>query len=154
MDKRDWKQVLREHFEGARIIERCKGETGGHFDQFCEFIVEPAFEALAEEIETYGVAARFQKLKGKSVRIVLCFPNSKDEQFRYRLGLPQNSIELKLVLVTEGRRNRKLDFIARTEQFRPDLKTEEILKLDKDDIILDLLERYRGFVYESLTTPD
>jgi len=36
----------------------------------------------------------------------------------------------------------------------PGLGPAEILKLTKEDVILDVLEHYRDFIYEALTTPD
>ena len=34
------------------------------------------------------------------------------------------------------------------------MKTADILKLDKEDIMLDIIGRYRNVVYESLTSAD
>jgi len=50
MPERDWKEALAKCFEELRVIEECKGETPENFKQFCEFIAEPAFESLAEEL--------------------------------------------------------------------------------------------------------
>jgi len=154
MSSRDWKQELKDHFDGIRIIDKCKAETISNFDQFSEFIVEPAYEALADELKSYGVESKFRKIKEKEVFIAICFPESKDEQFRYKLVILPNSVELKLLAVVEGRRTRRSNFITKSEPFMPGLKTNDILKMDKEEIILHLLDRYRTFIYESLTTPD
>lgn len=153
MKERDWKQEIRDHMENVRIIERCRVETLGHFEQFCEFIAEPAAEDLATELAEYRIRALHRKVKDREFAFMLCFPGSKDQQFRYRIVLPANSVELKLDLVVEARRSRRADFTSKTDRFMPGLKTEEVLKLDKSDIILDLLDRYKSFIYETMTTP-
>jgi len=154
MGNKDWKTELKNHFENMRILEKCQAETSIHFEQFCEFIVEPAFEALVDEIASYGVKARFQKSKGRDIRLSLSFPGSKDEQFHYKISIPRDSVELRLALMTKGRKNLKSDYKTTEEAFMPDLGPAEVLKLTKDDLILDVLEHYRNFSYEALTTPD
>jgi hypothetical protein len=152
--KQDWKQVLKGVFNGVRILEKSKAEVLANFEQFCEFIFEPAFEALADEIDSYDVSAKIQKVKGREARISLSFPGSKEEQFRYRLILPRNSIDLILTLTIEGRKDKRSDFRSESEKFMPGMKTADILKLDKEDIMLDIIGRYRNVVYESLTSAD
>ncbi|MGA2361473.1 MAG: hypothetical protein ABSG73_03340 [Candidatus Aminicenantales bacterium] len=154
MGNKDWKTELKNHFENMRILEKCQAETLIHFEQFCEFIVEPAFEALVEEIASFGVKARIQKAKGRDIRLSLSFPGRKDEQFHYKISIPSNSVELRLALVTKGRKNLTSDYKTTEEAFMPDLSPAEVLKLTKDDVILDVLEHYRNFSYEALTSPD
>jgi hypothetical protein len=154
MGSKDWKTELSNHFENMRILEKSQAETVLHFEQFCEFIVEPAFEALAEEIASYGVKARFQKTKGRDIRLNISFPGSKDEQFQYKIFLPKNAVELRLGLATKGRKNLKSDYKAKEESFLPALSPAQVLKLAKEDLILDVLEHYRNFSYEALTSPD
>jgi len=154
MGNTDWKTELKNHFENMRILERCQAEAVLHFDQFCEFIVEPALESLAEEVASFGVKLRFQKSKGRDIRAGLSFPGSKDEQFQYRIFLPRNAVELRLGLATKGRKNLKSDFQTKEGEFMPGLSPAEVLKLTKEDVILDVLEHYRNFSYEALTSPD
>jgi len=154
MGNKDWKTELKNHFENVRILEKCQAETLIHFEQFCEFIVEPAFEALVDEISSYGVKGRFQKTKGRDIRISLSFPGSKDEQFQYRISIPRYSVELRLALTTKGRKNLKADYKTAQEIYMPHLSPAEVLKLTRDDVILDVLEHYRNFSYEALTSPD
>jgi hypothetical protein len=150
----DWKTELHNHFENMRILEKCQAEALLHFDQFCEFIVEPALESLAEEIASFGVKIRFQKSKGRDIRASLSFPGSKDEQFQYKIFLPRNAVELRLGLATKGRKNLKSDFKTKEGEFMPGLSPAEVLKLSKEDVILDVLEHYRNFGYEAVTSPD
>ncbi len=146
MERQDWRQGLKDIFDGARILEKSKADTLACFEQFCEFIFEPAFESLAD--------AKMQKVKGREVRVALTFRGSKDEQFIYRLLLPKNSIELRLTVVVESRKTRRADLHSVSETFKPGLRTADILKLDKEDVVLDIIGRYRSVVYESLTSPD
>jgi hypothetical protein len=154
MGNKDWRAELKNHFENIRILEKCQAETVLQFAQFCEFIVEPAFEALADEIASYRVKARFQRTKGRDIRLSLTFPGSKDEQFQYRIFIPKNSVELRLGLMTKARKNLRSDYKTAEETFMPDLAPAEVLKLSKEDVILDVLEHYRNFSYEALTSPD
>ena len=62
---KDWKENLASFFDGFRIIERSKDETIKNFDQFCEFVVEPAFESLGEELENYRINSKIKRDKGK-----------------------------------------------------------------------------------------
>jgi hypothetical protein len=154
MGNKDWKTELRSIFESIRILEKSKHETLLHFDQFCEFIVEPAFESLAEEIAEYGVKLRVQKTKSRDIRVSLSFPRAKEDQFLYKLFLPRNSVELRLGLVIKGRKTPKADLKTKDGEFMPGLGPAEVLKLTKEDVILDVLEHYRDFSFEALTTPD
>ena len=154
MGNTDWKTEIKNHFENVRILAKCQAETLIHFEQFCEFIVEPAFEALAEEIASFGVKLKFQKSKGRDIRLSLSFPGSKDEQFQYRILLPKNSVELRLGLTTKGRKNLKTDFKTEEGVYMAGLSAAAVLKLTKEDVILDVLEHYRDFSYKALTSPD
>ena len=46
----DWKAKLISYFEESRIIQTSIMETLDNFNHFSEFVVEPAFEALSEEL--------------------------------------------------------------------------------------------------------
>ena len=154
MGNTDWKTELRNHFENMRILERCQADTVLNFGQFCEFIVEPAFEKLVDEIASFGVKGRVQKTKGRDIRLSLSFPGGKDEQFYYRIFLPRNAVELRMSLVIKGRKNLRSDYKTTEEAYMPDLSPTDVLKLSKEDVILDVLEHYRNFSYEALTSPD
>ncbi len=154
MGKTDWRTELKDHFENVRILAKCQAETLVHFEQFCEFIVEPAFEALAEEIASFGVKLKFQRSKGRDIRAGLSFAGSKDEQFQYKIVLPKNAVELRLRLHTRGRKNLKTDYETGEGEFMPGMSSAMVLKLAKETIILDLLAHYRDFIYKTLTSPD
>jgi hypothetical protein len=154
MAKNDWQDVLRNHFDNVKVLEKSKGETVNQFNQFCEFIVEPAFENLADELASYGVKARHRTFKGRDTRLTINFPRSRDAQFEYRISLPRNSIEVRPALLIRGRRNLKADYKTTEKGFMPTRSSAEILKLDKEAVILDVIEHYRNFIYESLTAPE
>jgi hypothetical protein len=150
----DWKTELAGHFENLRVIERCQTETLKHFEQYCEFIAEAAFENLADELAQYRIKSRQQKSKGRDIRFIICFPGTKDDQFHYRLMLPKNSVELRLKLQVKGRRTPNTEYETTDEDFMPGLFPLEVLKMDKDDVIHDVIEHYRRFCYAALTSPD
>lgn len=154
MAKSGWQDVLRNHFDNVKVLEKSKGETVNQFNQFCEFIVEPAFENLADELASYGVKARHRTYKGRDTRLIVNFARSRDPQFEYRISLPRNAVEVRPALLIRGRRNLKSEYKTVEKSFMPTRSSAEILKLDKEDIILDVIEHYRNFIYESLTSPD
>jgi hypothetical protein len=154
MGKIDWKKELENHFENVKVIEQCQAETVGQFDQFCEFIVEPAFENLTEELARYRIKSAHQKVKGRSIRFTILFPGSKDDQFHYRIALPKNSVELRLKLQIKARPNPKADYETTDSEFMPGLFPFKVLRMDKDEIGADVVKHYTGFCYKALTSPD
>ncbi len=154
MPQDDWKDEVAKHFDNVRIIDRCRAETLEHFDQYCEFIAEPAFEALEEELKGRGVRLRYEKLKGRSVRIAFDFPRAKTDQFHYVIRLPRNSVELKLKLEIRGRKTPRAPLVVAEHEFMPGLEPAEVMKMSKEALLLDILERYRNFVYAAMTSPD
>lgn len=155
MGKRDWKAELRGHFENIRVLERCQAEAVDQFSQFCEFIVEPAFESLSDELALYNLKSRLQKTRVPDIRFIICFPGTKKEdQFQYRISLPKNAVELRLKLTVRGRKTPKAEYQSKDEAFLPELEPAEVLKMDKEDVIHDIIEHYRKFCYEALTSPE
>ena len=154
MGKEIWKNELKTYFDSVKIIEKCKAEAMTNFDQFCEFIAEPAFESLAEELIEYEVKAKFWREKGKSIHLQLNFPRSKTDNFHYVIALPKNSVELKLCLRIKGRKNPHSDLEQIEVPFMKSLKTTDVLKLGRDALLEDVIEHYRDFNFEALTSPD
>ena len=154
MGNEDWKTEVRNHFENIRILEKSQGEAIVHFDQFCEFVVEPAFEGLAEELLQYGVKAKQQRTNNRAIRLTVNFPGRKIDQYQYRICLPKNAVETRLVLTTKARKRPASEYEVKEEAFMPSLSPAEVLKIAKEDIILDVLEHYKNFTYEALTSPD
>ena len=154
MARDDWKDEVAKHFDNVRVIERCRAETLEHFDQFSEFIAETAFEALEEELKGRGVRVRYEKRQGRSVRISFDFPRSKTDQFHYIIRLPRNSVELRLELEIRTRKNPRTVLAVSGHEFMPGLEPAEIMKISKEELLLDILERYRNFVYAAMTSPD
>jgi hypothetical protein len=154
MGKIDWKQELANHFENVRVIELCQAETVAQFDQFCEFIAEPAFESLTDELARYRIKSEHHKVKGRSIRFTILFPGSKDEQFHYGISLPKNSVELRLRLQIKARRSPKTAYQETDEDFMPGLFPFKVLRMDKDEVVADVVKHYTGFCYTTLTSPD
>jgi hypothetical protein len=148
----DWKKDLASFFEEYAIIETSKKETLDDFDQFCEFIAEPAFENLATEMREFGIKAKSRRIRGKSITFVINFPGSRIDNFHYAICLPKNSIELRLTLRIRGRQSQKNVLEEKPLPFMGSVNPAGVLKLKKEDIILDVIQHYRHFVLEALTS--
>jgi len=147
-----WKQDLRSYFQNVRIIEKCKADTLESFDQFCEFIAEPAFEALGDELKEHDIRSGYVRRKGRAVHFLVRFPGLKADNFHYVIVLPKNSIELKLKLILKGRKNKRAPLEEKEEEFMPSLEPAGIMKLSKEALIRDIIAHYRDFNYEALTS--
>lgn len=148
----DWKKELAGFFEEYAIIEMSKKEALDDFDQFCEFIAEPAFESLSPELREFGIRSKTQKSEKNTITFLINFPGSRIDNFHYAISLPKNSIQLRLTLRIRGRKTRKDAMEEKRFPFMDGINPEGVLKLKKEDIIFDVIRRYRHFVLESLTT--
>jgi hypothetical protein len=148
----DWKKELTSFFEEYGIIETSKKETLDDFDQFCEFIAEPAFETLSEALREIGIRSKSKRTRGKSITFQINFPGSRIDNFHYVICLPKNSIELRLTLRVRGRKNFQKPLEERQIPFMNRIEPIDVLKLKKEDIIHDVIRHYREFVLESLTS--
>ena len=148
----DWKKDLSGFFEEYAIIETSKKETLDDFDQFCEFIAEPAFENLSEAFKHFGITSKSQRTRGKSITFKINFSGSRIDNFHYSICLPKNSIELRLTLRISGRKNKRSIMEEKPFPFMDNINPAGVLKLKKEDIIHDTIQHYRDFVLEALTT--
>jgi hypothetical protein len=153
MSGETWKDELRKHFEALKLIEKAKADTLESFAQFCEFIAEPAFESLKEEMKEYGIRVRFREEKGLSIDFALAFPGSNTDNFHYKIVLPKNAYELRLGLVLKGRKSKSAPLEEKTLTFMKERPLAEIMKIAKEDLIRDILEHYGDFTLSSLTSP-
>ena len=153
MDNADWKDKLARFFEDVRIIERCKEQTLKDFDQFCEFIAEPAFESLSEEFRKQKIKSKYKRSKKKSIDFQMNFPGSRIDQFHYIIYLPKNSIELKPRLLIKGRRGKEGRLETTEKSFLEEIKPEGLLKLAKEKVITDVIENYEYFIFENTAKP-
>ena len=150
----DWKEQLKGCFEDIAILERSRLEAIENFEQFSEFIAEPAFEALEAELKNYQIRARHTTRKGRSVGLRLDFRRSKTDHFHYTILLPKNAVELKLHVQVRGRRTPKAAFEEKVEPFLPGTPPEKLIKLAKEDLLAAVIDRYRDFVLESMALSD
>ena len=148
----EWKKDLSGFFEEYAIIETSKKETLDDFDQFCEFIAEPAFENLSEAFKHFEINSKSQRIRGKSITFKINFPGSRIDNFHYSICLPKNSIELRLTLRISGRKNKRSIMEEKPFPFMDNINPAGVLKLKKEDIIHDTIQHYRDFVLEALTT--
>jgi len=149
-----WKNELRKHFDAFRLIEKAQADTRESFNQFCEFIAEPAFESLQEEMKDHSVRVSFRQEKGLAIDFELSFPGSKTDNFHYRITLPKNAYELKLGLVLRGRKSKTAPLEEKAAEFMKGRSLSEIMKISKEELIRDILERYGEFTLAALTSPD
>jgi hypothetical protein len=154
MSGETWKEELRKYFEALKLIEKAKADTRESFAQFCEFIAEPAFESLKEEMRDYRIKVRFHEDKGRSIDFELSFSDSNTDNLHYRIILPKNAYELKLGLVLRGRKSKSAPLEERGLEFMKELSPGEVMKIAKEDLIRDILDRYRDFTFSALTSPD
>jgi hypothetical protein len=154
MSQSDWKDELRKYFESVKIIQKSKAETQESFAQFCEFIVEPAFEILEDEMKAYGIKVRLSQEKSRFVHFEFFFPGSKIDNYHYKLILPRNSYELRLSLVLKGRKLPQSALEEIKEDFMKDVFPSEVMKISKDDLIRDIIAHYRDFNLAALTSRD
>jgi hypothetical protein len=154
MGKDDWKDKLRGAFESIDILEKCKVETAENFKQFCEFIAEPAFEALAEELKEYGIRAKYWILKGRSVCLRFHFQRSRVDNFQYMISLPRNSVEMRLLLQVRGRTMPKSPLKEKELSFMEKIPPDRVMKISKEDLIEDVIEQYKNFILEALASAD
>ena len=148
----DWKDRLRIFFESIDVLERCKVETRENFKQFCEFIAEPAFEALIEEMKGYKIKCKSWTLKGKSTGIEFDFPSSGVDSFHYIISLPKNSVQMRLRLQIKGRKSPKAPLEESEVAFMEKVPPDKVIKIGKEDLLNDIVERFRNFTYEALTS--
>ncbi len=154
MTKDNWKKVLQDCFEKIRLIERCQKEVKENFAQFCEFIAEPAFEVLEEALKDYGLKAWLKTEGTNLIRFEISFPKSKEVQFSYGIFLPPNSIQMRLKLIIRGRQGKNAAFKEKVESFMANISPENILAISKEELIEDVLSRYRDFMIETLTSTE
>jgi hypothetical protein len=146
----DWKENLKNFFEEIGILEESRRETIEDFDQFCEFVAEPAFENLSEEITQYGVKTRIKKSKGTSISFLMDFTNSALDSIEYTIVLPESSVELRLKLTVRGKKVRKDAVEEKQRVFMEDVTPAGLLKLSKEEIIQDIIENCRNFGFKAL----
>ncbi len=153
MSDSDWKEDLADFFGDLQIIEKCKSQALDDFEQLCEFIAEPAFENVMEELKKRKIKSRIKKNKRKSIDFQINFPGSRLDCFHYKIFLPKNSVELKLRLEIRGRRSRESQLEKTETPFMEDVQPSDLLRMQKEDIIRDVLYRYKTFIYETVAVP-
>ena len=155
MKEEKWQEELEHYFQGLRIIDKAQEDAREHFDQFCEFIVEPAVEAVEEKLKLHGIKIKYWRQKYSYGHLQINFPGSRVDNFHYLISLPKNSLDLKLTLKTFGRKDKKSPVSkAKEEPFLPGVKPDAILKLSKEDIILDIINHLKEFNYTARTSPE
>ncbi len=150
----DWKLNLANYFEELRILQESHQESADNFRQFCEFIAEPAFESLQEEFRQYAIRSKIVHQRGRSIALSINFSKSRIENLQYIILLPKQSLELRLKLKIRGRKNKSSPFQTKELPFMEKIPAREILKLEKTELIQDVIEHFRHFNFEAFTTAE
>jgi hypothetical protein len=145
---KDWKSELASFIDEYRVIESCIGETLEKFDRFCEFIAEPAFDSLKDELKIYNISSSYHKEKGKSIGFQIEYSSSLLNNFAYTLLLPRDSIELKLKVHLKAQRSRKDPEEEVEFPFLDGLNPDDVLEINKEDLIRDVIKRFRSFCFK------
>jgi hypothetical protein len=154
MSEDGWKEKLKNVLGDFDLLEKCKREAFEDFQQFCEFIAEPAFESLRLELKKHGIKASCGRVKKRAVYFRMNFAGSRLDNFYYFLSLPQNAVEMRLKLLVRGRKSSKAELEDRESAFMPGLSSAEIMQLERESLILDVISRYQEFNYRARTAPD
>ncbi|MBN2198459.1 MAG: hypothetical protein JW747_01265 [Candidatus Aminicenantes bacterium] len=153
MNEDSWKERLRNVLGDFDLLEKCKRDTLDNFQQFCEFIAEPAFESLRLEFRRHRIKTSYGRLKKRAVYFRVNFRRSRADNFYYVLILPANAVEMRLRLLLRGRRAPHAALEDREEAFLPLLAPSEVMKIDREALILDVITRYQEFNYRARTSP-
>jgi hypothetical protein len=152
MSSNDWKDRLRMFIDSVSVLERCQYETRENFKQFCEFIAEPAFESLAEELKEIKIKSKFWTDSGKSTGIRLDFPNSRVPSFSYIISLPKNSVQMKLRLQIKGRTSPDGAPEDADGPFMESVAPEKVMKVGKEELLDDIIEHFKNYVFAAMTS--
>ena len=153
MSNPDWEDDLADFFDDIQIIEKCKKQTLDDFEQLCEFIAEPAFESLSEDLKKRKIKSGYKRTKKKFIDFQINFPGSRLDHFHYTIFLPKNSVELKLRLEIRGRKNRESQLEKTQKPFMEGVQSSDLLRMPKEKIIRDIIDHYKAFVYETIAIP-
>lgn len=151
--KEEIKKKLSSLFEDIRIIEQSQEEAKIQFDQFCEFIAEPAFEDLIEGLEEIGCKARIFKNPQKWILIRVNFNFLQPVVFEYKLQLAPKAINLDLIQVIRYRLAKEKEWKEKSEPFQPELQESDLLKLEKNDLLSHFIGICREHLFHFLTSP-
>jgi len=154
MDDQNWKDDLKACFDDLRVIATCRAEALERFVEFCDYVVEPAFEALEGEFLRFQVKSKYRTVPGASTHLGVRFPRSRVDQFHYILWMPKNSVELKLKITIQGRRSPAGPLEEKTMPFIVKSTAKEILKIEIDALAQDVIARYRKFLFEGVLGSD
>ncbi len=154
MVKIEWKEELASFLDDLRVVEECKVEAPEKFNQFCEFIAESSFESLSEELKNYGIKSKVRKEKGKFIAFEVNFPKSRVDNFHYVIRLPHNALDLRLRLLIRARKDKKSQIEEKEVPFMKHIKPSNVLKLSKEELILDVIKQYKKFISEALIYPE
>ncbi|MFC2160191.1 hypothetical protein ACFLRW_08100 [Acidobacteriota bacterium] len=149
-----WKETLAKCFEDNQVLAFSIHETREKFDDFCEFVAEPSFEELKEELDIYKVGAKIQSIKGQSISFRANFARSSISQFQYTVYLPKNSIHLQLKSKVGGRKNKKGIVEVNEFPFMEGATPSSVMEISREDFIHDVILHYRNILFNSTVSTE
>ncbi len=150
----NWKAVLAKCFEDNQILVSSIHDTREKFDNFCEFIAEPGFKQLKEELDIYKVTAKIQCIKGHSISFQTNFVKSSINQFQVTVYLPKNSIKLELKSKLGGRKTKKGIVEVNESPFMKGIAPSALMDISQEDFIHEVIRLYRNFLFTSTVSPE
>lgn len=150
----NWKEKLAKCFEGNQILVSSIHEAREKFDNFCEFIAEPSFALLKEELDFHKVGAKIRRVRGYSISFQANFVKSSISQFQYTVYLPKNSIRLDLKSRVGGRKNKKGIVEMNECPFMKETAPSAVMEVSQEDFIHDVIRYYQNFLFNSTVSPE
>ncbi|OQX54750.1 MAG: hypothetical protein B5M54_04725 [Candidatus Aminicenantes bacterium 4484_214] len=151
--KDEIKNKLNSFFEDIRIIEQSQEEAKLEFEQFCEFIAEPAFEELIEGLEEMGSKARIIKSPREWILIRINFNFSQPIVFEYKLELIPKTVRLKLNQIVRYRLAKEREWQERVELFQLESQEKDLIKIDKNVLLAHFLKTCQEHLFRFVTSP-
>jgi len=103
-------------------------------------------------MKQYKIKCKFWTRKGKSTGIQFDFPGSGVNSFEYIISLPKNAVQMKLRLQIKGRKSPQAPLEESEETFMEKVPPEKVLKIGKEELLNDIVERFRNYTYQALTS--
>ena len=151
---KNWKEELAKCFEDNQILISSIRETREKFESFCEFIAEPAFEQLKEELDVYKIGAKIHKIKGQLISFQTNFAKSSINQFQYTVFLPKNSIKLALRADIGGRKSKKGMVEMNEYPFMEGMAPSSVMDIAQEDFIHEVIRHFRNFIFSSTVSAE
>ena len=104
-------------------------------------------------MKQYKIKCKFWTRKGRSTGIEFDFPSSGVNSFHYIILLPKNAVQMKLRLQIKGRKSPQAALEEFEEAFMEGVPADKVIKISKEELLNNIVECFRNYTYEALTSP-